>query len=109
LVSYTLLVVLNTNLKKEYFADYCAINPDFYSLNLTYPQNPLYGNSPTSWDGRTLSRVIEGLLSVLLSLKKKPLIRYEKMSVMAKKLAQEINVSNCGSRLPNNNVLLMNI
>ncbi|CAG8645775.1 9475_t:CDS:2, partial [Paraglomus occultum] len=76
---------------QEYFADYCAINPDFYSLNLTYPQNPLYGDSPTSWDGRTFSRTLEGLLSVLLSLKKKPSIRYEKMSVMAKKLAQEIN------------------
>ncbi|RHZ56226.1 hypothetical protein Glove_405g4 [Diversispora epigaea] len=73
---------------QEYFADYCAINPDFYSLNLSLP---LYGDSLNTWDGETLQRVVEGVLAILLSLKKKPLIRYEKMSVMAKRLATEIH------------------
>ncbi|CAG8561550.1 7645_t:CDS:10 [Diversispora eburnea] len=72
---------------QEYFADYCAINPDFYSLNLSLP---LYGDSLNTWDGKTLQRTVEGVLAILLSLKKKPLIRYEKMSVMAKRLATEI-------------------
>ncbi|CAG8566186.1 13630_t:CDS:2, partial [Racocetra fulgida] len=75
---------------QEYFADYCAINPDFYSLNLSLPQHQLYGDSIQAWDGKTLQRVVEGVLAVLLSLKKKPLIRFERISEMAKKLAQEV-------------------
>ncbi|CAH1768277.1 14279_t:CDS:10, partial [Entrophospora sp. SA101] len=76
---------------QEYFADYCAINPDFYSLNLSLPQNQLFGNSLSTWDGKTLQRVVEGVLGVLLSLKKKPLIRYENKSAMAKQLAMKIH------------------
>ncbi|CAB4389595.1 unnamed protein product [Rhizophagus irregularis] len=78
---------------QEYFADYCAINPDFYSLNLSLPQYRLYGDSQNTWESKTFQRVIEGVLAVLLSLKKKPLIRYEKMSVMAKALAEEVHYS----------------
>jgi hypothetical protein len=53
---------------------------------------PLYGSSPNSWDSKALTRTIEGITAVLLSLKKKPVIRYEKMSGMAKKLAVEVQV-----------------
>ncbi|CAG8559055.1 8133_t:CDS:10 [Ambispora leptoticha] len=77
---------------QEYYADYCAINPDFYSLNLGPPNYPLYGDSPTSWDGKTFQRAVEGVLSVLLSLKKRPAIRYEGKSAMAKKLAREVQL-----------------
>jgi hypothetical protein len=35
---------------------------------------------------------VQGITAVMLSLKKKPIIRYEKMSSMAKKLAVEIQV-----------------
>lgn len=35
---------------------------------------------------------VQGLTAVLLSLKKKPVIRYERMSGMAKKLAVEVQV-----------------
>jgi hypothetical protein len=35
---------------------------------------------------------VQGLVAVMLSLKKKPLIRYEKMSSMARKLAHELQV-----------------
>jgi hypothetical protein len=35
---------------------------------------------------------VQGLVAVMLSLKKKPVIRYEKMSSMAKKLANELQV-----------------
>ncbi|KAG9296244.1 hypothetical protein G9A89_014836 [Geosiphon pyriformis] len=76
---------------QEYYADYCAINPDFYSLNLSLPQYQLYDDSPTSWNGKTFQRVVEGVLSVLLSLKKKPLIRFEAKSGMAKRLAREVH------------------
>ena len=35
---------------------------------------------------------MQGLVAVMLSLKKKPVIRYEKMSSMARKLASELQV-----------------
>jgi predicted site-specific integrase-resolvase len=38
-------------------------------------------------------RHVDGLVALLLSLKKKPIIRYERMSSMAKKLGQEVQVS----------------
>ena len=42
------------------------------------------------WNQDSLQRSTEGALALLLSLKKKPLIRYEKNSLMAKKLATEV-------------------
>lgn len=52
----------------------------------------MYGDSPNSFasSSNVLSRHVEGLTAVLLSLKKKPIVRYEKMSGMAKKLAKEV-------------------
>lgn len=44
-------------------------------------------------------RHVEGLTALLLSLKKKPVIRYERMSGMAKKLGQEILVCLCWDAL----------
>lgn len=44
-------------------------------------------------DPHALDRTVQGLTAVLLSLKKKPVIRYEKSSAMAKKLGVEIQVS----------------
>jgi len=35
---------------------------------------------------------VQGIIAVLLSLKKKPVVRYEKSSGMAKKLASEVQV-----------------
>ena len=42
------------------------------------------------WNPECLQRCTEGVLALLLSLKKKPLIRYEKNSLIAKKLATEV-------------------
>ena len=67
--------------------------PSLFSLNYTPTSSkPLYGSTPNSWDPRALELTVQGLTAVLLSLKKKPVIRYEKMSPMAKKLATEIQV-----------------
>jgi hypothetical protein len=64
-----------------------------FSLNHTPTAGkPLYGSTPNAWDTKALERSIQGLTAVLLSLKKKPVIRYEKMSGMAKKLAVEVQV-----------------
>ncbi|KAF9919279.1 vacuolar protein sorting-associated protein 45 [Lobosporangium transversale] len=75
---------------QEYYADYYAINPDCFSINLDVQNMPLYGDSFTTWDNASFTRTVDGILSVLLSLKKKPLIRYQKQSAMAKRLATEI-------------------
>ncbi|CAO3635764.1 unnamed protein product [Cunninghamella blakesleeana] len=73
---------------QEYFGDYLAINPDLFSFGLS-PQQ-LFSNSITRWDPITFERCVNGISSVLLSLKKKPVIRYEQASPMAKELANEL-------------------
>ncbi|KAI0055585.1 Sec1-like protein [Artomyces pyxidatus] len=76
---------------QEFFADYAPLLPSLFSLNYTpSPTTPLYASSPSTWDPRALEYHVQGLVSVLLSLKKKPVIRYERMSSMAKKLAVEL-------------------
>ncbi|TLD22764.1 hypothetical protein PspLS_07226 [Pyricularia sp. CBS 133598] len=75
---------------QEHFADFIVINPDLFSLNLALPQNRLWSTDPNMWNADSLQRATEGILAVLLALKKKPLIRYEKSSLMTKKLATEV-------------------
>lgn len=75
---------------QEYFADFIVINPDLFSFNLAFPKQRLWSSSPDMWNTDAMQRSTEGLIAVLLSLKKRPLIRYEKNSLMAKKLATEV-------------------
>ena len=75
---------------QEYFGDYIVVNPDLWSLDLGFPKQRIWGNTPEAWNPDALQRSTEGVTALLLSLKKKPLIRYEKNSLMAKKLATEI-------------------
>jgi hypothetical protein len=76
---------------QEYFADYAPLLSCLFSLNhLPTVSKPLYGSSPNSWENTALEHSVQGIIAVLLSLKKKPVIRYEKMSGMARKLANEI-------------------
>ena len=46
-----------------------------------------------AWDIDALDRTCEGILAVLLSLKKAPIIRYQQSSEMAKRLAENVKVS----------------
>ena len=73
---------------QEHFADYLVINPDLFALPT--PRR-IFGSSPEIWHPDALLRTTEGLLSVLLSLKKKPLIRYERNSALCKKLGAELS------------------
>lgn len=100
-VSYILkLYRLKQVLCKEYFADFAPILPCLFSLNHTPTSSrPLYGSSPNTWDPQALDRSVQGIIAVLLSLKKKPVIRYEKSSAMAKKLGVEVQVSTVPSVL----------
>ncbi|KAG8956503.1 vacuolar protein sorting-associated protein 45 [Tulasnella sp. 419] len=76
---------------QEFFADYAPILPYLFSLNYVPSVNaPLYGNTSNSWNPGALQRCTQGLAAILLSLKKKPIIRYQKMSGMARKLGGEI-------------------
>ena len=82
------------NILQEYFADYAPISPCLFSQNhMPTVSKPLYGSTANSWDPKALDAAMQAITAVLLSLRKKPAIRYEKMSPMAKKLGLEIQVS----------------
>ncbi|CAK7565086.1 MAG: vacuolar protein sorting-associated protein 45 [Sporothrix epigloea] len=79
----------------EYFADFVVVNPDLFTLDLgrtstSSPVTHIWGPTSDAWNGDALQRSTEGVLAVLLALKKKPLIRYTKSSLLAKKLATEV-------------------
>ncbi|KAJ3074621.1 vacuolar protein sorting-associated protein 45 [Podochytrium sp. JEL0797] len=76
---------------QEYFADFLAIHNDVFSFNLSAPTNPLYIENASTWDTKTFLRTTEGLVGLLLALKKKPLIRYARNSTLAQKLAAEVS------------------
>lgn len=71
---------------QEYYADYFAVNPDTISLNIRTCM--VEKNQMTL----LIDRICDGLVSVLLSLKKKPLIRFEHASPLAGRVANELNV-----------------
>lgn len=77
----------------EYFADFLVINPDLCSLPSPLNQTTarrLFSSSPELWSQDSLSRTTEAVMALMLSLRKKPLIRYEKNSLLCKKLATEV-------------------
>ncbi|KAI8975455.1 Sec1-like protein [Mycotypha africana] len=73
---------------QEYFGDYLAINSELFSLGQDVRY--MFGNSVNEWNHDTFEQTVKGISSVLLSLKRKPTIRYERGSALAKKLALEI-------------------
>lgn len=75
---------------QEHFADFLVVNPDLCHLNVGFPRQRIWSHSPDLWNSDALQRTTEGVIALLLSLKKTPLIRYEKNSLMAKKLATEV-------------------
>lgn len=77
-------------LVQEHFADYIVINPDVFSFGLSLPTRRIWAGNPENWNPETLQRCSEGLMAVLLSLKKKPIIRYQGNSPLAKKLSLEV-------------------
>ncbi|KAM7193292.1 Sec1-like protein [Naviculisporaceae sp. PSN 640] len=75
---------------QEHYLDFVVINPDLFSLNMSAPLHRLWSGNPDTWNTDSLQRASEGVIAVLLSLKKKPLIRYQRSSPLAKKLASEV-------------------
>jgi vacuolar protein sorting-associated protein 45 len=83
---------------QEYFCDYIAHSPSLFSFNIPtklnseYSFEQVFSDSPDSWNTSSLRRCAEGLCSVMLSLKKKCAIRWEKGSNVCRRLSQEIDV-----------------
>lgn len=71
---------------KEYYADYQAV----YSNHFTFGIDKTVGEQIHAWDRKQLEKCTEQLVALLLSLKKRPVIRYEAASMMASKLAGEL-------------------
>ncbi|XP_046584204.1 LOW QUALITY PROTEIN: vacuolar protein sorting-associated protein 45-like [Haliotis rubra] len=69
---------------QEFFGDYIAVNPHLFSLNLSGVCQSL------TWAPHALQRTVQGLTSVLLSLKKCPMIRFQNSSEMARRLAESV-------------------
>ncbi|KAK3098847.1 hypothetical protein FSP39_023672 [Pinctada imbricata] len=69
---------------QEFFGDYIAVNPHLFTLNIPMCCQAL------NWSPGSLTRTVEGLTSVLLSLKKCPMIRYQNSSEMARRLAENV-------------------
>jgi hypothetical protein len=76
---------------QEYFCDYLAINSDLFSLDMESPRYPLYSGTLGDWDGNALQRTIDGLMSICLALKRRPVIRYAGASPQAKRLGHELS------------------
>lgn len=75
---------------QEHFADFQVINPDLMTVGIGYPRQRIWSSTPDTWNADALQRTTESVLALLLSLKKKPAIRYAKSSLLAKKLASEV-------------------
>lgn len=77
---------------QEFYADYIAVACHFFSLglkDLSCYQTSLTSRTP-SWNPSSLTRCIQGIASVLLTLKRYPTIRYQASSEMCKRLAEGV-------------------
>ena len=71
---------------QEVYADYYVLHSNHASLQL----DSVVGEQLNSWNARMLTRCCDSLASLLLSMRKRPLIRYDQSSLMAIKLAHEM-------------------
>ncbi|OQR99928.1 hypothetical protein THRCLA_06328, partial [Thraustotheca clavata] len=78
----------------EYYADYLAINDHLFHFNLSgtvalsSKTTNLHNMTPKT--AAVYQRTVDGLLATLLSLKKKPIIRFAKKSEISEKLARDV-------------------
>lgn len=81
-------------LLQEFYADVVAVDPFHFTLNVNL--NHMY-MLPAVIDPPSLQyfcgRAVDGITSVFLALKRRPIIRYQKTSDVAKRIAQESAVS----------------
>ncbi|GAB2263890.1 hypothetical protein Droror1_Dr00026024 [Drosera rotundifolia] len=75
---------------QEVYADFIAVDPCHFALNIT--SNHFY-MLPVAFDPSNLQqycdRIVDGIAAVFLALKQRPIIRYQRTSDIAKRIAQE--------------------
>ena len=79
---------------QEFYVDFVAVDPYHFSLNI--PSNHIYMLPAVVDPGnlqRFCDRVVDGLAAVFLAIKRRPIIRYQRTSDVAKRIAQETSVS----------------
>ncbi|XP_013378687.1 vacuolar protein sorting-associated protein 45 [Lingula anatina] len=69
---------------QEFYGDYVAVSPHLFSFNIV---GHCQGNN---WVTPALTRSVQGLTAVLLSLKKCPMIRFQNSSEMARRMADNV-------------------
>lgn len=67
---------------REVYADYLCVNKDLFCLNIPKCMHNM------TWAPEALYRSVDGLISVLLSLKLRPVIRFRQGSEMAQQLGK---------------------
>ncbi|KAJ2793073.1 vacuolar protein sorting-associated protein 45, partial [Coemansia helicoidea] len=73
----------------EFYADFYAATPTLFHMGLAPATRPLFAEGH-SWNPGALGRTVQGLSALLLALKRRPTIRYERNSAMALKLGEEL-------------------
>jgi vacuolar protein sorting-associated protein 45 len=73
---------------QEYFADYLACGSSLVHFGL---RGVVDSANPTKWDTKSFNRVSQGLVALMLSLKRRPVIRYQASSDMCHDLAKTIS------------------
>jgi len=71
---------------QEYFADFLAVGGELFSLGLP----SVAGLSGAVWDQSVFDRAHQGICALLLALKKRPAIRYQRNSEMALRIAETL-------------------
>lgn len=72
---------------QEFYADYIAVSPHLFSVNCVGCYQGL------GWNPVHLQRSTQAVISVLLSLKKNPVIRYQGSSELSRRLAENVRQS----------------
>lgn len=70
----------------EFFADYFCVDPHLVTLNLV----GCIGESVNKWRLPVFERSLQGVVSLLLSLKQKPALRYQQSSSLCRQFAEGI-------------------
>ncbi|KAJ1730291.1 vacuolar protein sorting-associated protein 45 [Coemansia biformis] len=74
---------------QEFYADFYVASPALFHAGLAPATHPLFAEGH-SWNPGALGRTVQALSALLLALKRRPTIRYERNSAMALKLGEEL-------------------
>jgi vacuolar protein sorting-associated protein 45 len=79
---------------QEFFIDYVAIDPHHFTLDIRQQSHSLT-LAPPNWappsQQQVHDRIVEGVASALLSLRRRPVVRYQRKSASAQRIAQDVH------------------